>query len=265
MIAKWLEHFRVRRILKRFPIPHETWHVLMTTDPLFHGLTAVEKARLREMATVFLHRKYFKGAQGQVVTPDMGAAISAQAALLVLNLGLDTLDGCNDIIVYPSAFRVRREAHDELGLVRQEDNVLAGESWSYDGPVVLAWDEAEAELSENHPGHNVVLHEFAHKLDMLNGKANGMPPLHAEMNRAVWTQTFSQAFEHLQAQLAHFHNPDINPYAATSPAEFFAVTTEYFFTAPKRLKQHFPGVYEQLKQYYRQDTLRREQAADSGF
>ncbi len=126
MIAKWLEHFRVRRILKRFPIPHETWHALMTTDPLFQGLTAVEKRGCGKWRRCFLHRKYFKGAQGQVVTPDMGAAISAQAALLVLNLGLDTLDGCNDIIVYPSAFRVRREAHDELGLVRQEDNVLAG-------------------------------------------------------------------------------------------------------------------------------------------
>ena len=103
-------------------------------------------------------------------------------------------------------------------------------------------------------GHNVVIHEIAHKLDGLNGAMNGMPPLHRLMIRKNWTQSFSTAYQDLNRQLATGHHPYINPYAATNPAEFFAVVSEYFFTAPQILFHHYPDVYRQLLQFYRQQT-----------
>ncbi len=112
-------------------------------------------------------------------------------------------------------------------------------------------------MSRELSGHNVIVHEISHKLDMLNGKANGMPPLHFSMRRDQWTATFSQAYRQLNQRLEHHHQVCINPYAATSPAEFFAVFTECFFCAPEILNTHFRDVYQQLRLYYRQDTLSR--------
>ncbi|MFO7603965.1 MAG: M90 family metallopeptidase, partial [Gammaproteobacteria bacterium] len=131
---------------------------------------------------------------------------------------------------------------------------LAGESWQT-GPVVLAWDEAAraGELD----GHNLVIHEFAHKLDMLNGEANGFPPLPASMSPRTWTEVFSAAFADFQQRCAQHAAQPIDCYAATSPAEFFAVLSEVFFERPKLLQHHYAGVYEQLRLYYRQDPLAR--------
>ncbi len=95
----------------------------------------------------------------------------------------------------------------------------------------------------------MTIHEFAHKLDMLNGRANGMPPLHADVVQAEWTAAFSQAFDHLQQRLAHHHSTRINSYAATGPAEFFAVASESFFTDPESLHDEYPQVYKQLSRF----------------
>ncbi|QBZ84079.1 Protein MtfA [Hydrogenovibrio crunogenus] len=255
MAFKWLSHLHTRYILHRHPIPHELWHRLMRDNALFHGLTSVEKAHLRELTTLFLHQKNFKGTQGFEITLNIGVAISAQACLLILHLGLEYYDECDDIIIYPGAFKVARQTPDEMGLVSHEAKVLAGESW-LQGPVIVSWDASFAEMEKTMPGHNVVLHEFAHKLDMLNGRANGMPPLHRNMVREVWTKVFTEAFEHLQTRLEHHQHPEINEYAATSPAEFFAVTTEYFFTAPTKLRRHFPKVFTQLCLFYRQNPIK---------
>lgn len=219
---------------------------------IFSGLSAVQKAHLRELTTLFLHRKTFSGVQGQTVSMAMAMSVAAQASLLVLSLGLDYYDGWVEVVIYPGTFRVVRESTDEIGLVSQQDQLLSGESWSQ-GPVILSWDDVVA----SHPGHNVVLHEFAHKLDMLNGRANGMPPLHSDMVRQQWTTAFSRAFDQLQQQLAHHQHPGINAYAATSPAEFFAVASEGFFTNPQVLQHQYPDVYQQLVLFYRQNPMTR--------
>ena len=108
-------------------------------------------------------------------------------------------------------------------------------------------------------GYNLVIHELAHKLDMLNGNANGLPPLHADMRVSDWAKVMQEAYDDLDRQLER--NPDaetaIDPYAAENPAEFFAVTSEYFFSAPDLLYEAYPQVYEQLKLFYRQDPLAR--------
>ncbi len=226
---KWLEHQRIRYTLSHHPVPHKMWEQLMHNTAVFRGLSAVERAHLRELTILFLQRKTLSGVQGLEVTTEMALAVAAQACLLILKLGLDYYDGWVEIVIYPGAFRVAGESTDEAGVVSYQERVLSGESWGR-GPVILSWDDVAADLAASRPGQNVVIHELAHKLDMLNGDANGMPPLHSDMVRQQWTNAFSNAFEYLQQQLDHHHHPYINSYAATNPAEFFAVVSEYFFS-----------------------------------
>ncbi len=219
------------------------------------GLDAVQMAHLRELSTWFLHSKPINGVQGLEVTLAMRVAVAAQACLLILNLDIDCFDNWVEVILYPGAFRVNHEQTDAIGLVHTGANVLSGESWLR-GPVVLSWDDVERDSYHPRPGRNVVLHEFAHKLDGLNGVANGLPPLRRGMSRKRWGEDFSAAYDALCSQVAAGETPFINPYAATSPAEFFAVASEYFFTAPGVLKNCCPGVYRQLAQLYRQASAR---------
>ena len=251
---KWLERLRCRHTLKHHPIPHETWETLMREAPLFYRLSLNERAHLRVLATLFLHRKTFTGVQGLAISTEMAVAVAAQACLLILKLDLDYYDGWVEIVLYPEAFRVERERVDVAGVVSDDSRVLSGESWSH-GAVILSWADVASELAVTYPGRNIVVHEFAHKLDMLNGSANGMPALHAEMEWAQWTAAFSNAFDHLQQQLADHQQPPINPYATTDPAEFFAVVSEYFFTAPELLFEQYPEVYAQLVLFYRQAPI----------
>ncbi len=255
---KWLEHQRIRYTLSHHPIPHQAWENLMHNGyaAVFREMSAVERAHLRELTTLFLRQKTLSGAQGLEVSTEMVLAVAAQACVPILKLGLDYYNSWVEIVIYPGAFRVARDAADEAGVVSRQEQTLSGESWAR-GPVILSWDDMASELAGSRPGQNVVMHELAHKLDMLNGDANGMPPLHSDMVRQQWTDVFSSAFEYLQRQLEHHFHPDINSYAATSPAEFFAVVSEYFFTDPHRLHQRFAEVYEQLVLFYRQNPLLR--------
>jgi MtfA peptidase len=184
------------------------------------------------------------------VTLPMRMAVAAQACLLILNLDIDYFDNWVEVILYPGAFRVHHERMDAIGLVHNEASVLTGESWLR-GPVILSWDDVERDTYHYQPGRNVILHEFAHKLDGLNGVTNGMPPLHRGMSRQRWADALSGAYDALCLQVAAGEPSFINPYAATSPAEFFAVLSEYFFTAPDILKDCYPEVHKQLTLFYR--------------
>ena len=212
-------------------------------------------AHLRELTAWFLHSKSINGAQGLEVTLPMRVAVAAQACLLILNLDIDCFDNWVEVILYPGAFRVNHEHMDDMGLMHNEANVLSGESWLR-GPVILSWDDVERDIYHPQPGRNVVLHEFVHKLDGLDGVANGLPPLRRGMSRERWAEDFSAAYEALCLQVAAGEPTAVNPYAATSPAEFFAVLSEYFFTAPDVLKNCCPGVHRQLALFYRQAAMR---------
>jgi Mlc titration factor MtfA (ptsG expression regulator) len=218
-------------------------------------LDAVQMAHLRELTTWFLHSKAINGVQGLEVTLAMRVAVAAQACLLILNLDIDYFDNWVEVILYPGAFRVNHEQRDAIGLVHSEARDLTGESWLR-GPVILSWDDVERDSHELQAGRNVVLHEFAHKLDGLNGVTNGMPPLRRGMNRKRWAGDFSAAYDALCMQVSAGETAFINPYAATSPAEFFAVTTEYFFTAPEVLENCCPSVHRQLELFYRRAAVR---------
>ena len=245
-----LQRWRMRRVIKRHPIPHNIWQSVTRRLPVLKELDAVQMAHLREMTTWFLDQKLITGAQGLEVTPAMRVVVAVQACLLILNLGVDCFDGWVEVILYPGAFRVHHERVDAIGLVHDETSDLSGESWLR-CPVILSWDNVERDAFACHVGHNVVLHEFAHKLDGLDGVMNGMPPLRRGMSRKRWAEAMSDTYEKLCRHVATGKSTFINPYAATSPAEFFAVVSEYYFTAPDILKKHCPGVHKQLTLFYR--------------
>ena len=241
----------MRRLLRRDPVPYRLWHSVTRQIVLLQGLDSVQMAHLRELTIWFLHNKSINGVQGLEVTPSMRVTV-AKACLLILNLDVDYFAGWVEVVLYPNAFRVEHERRDIIGLVHNEASILTGEAWLR-GPVVISWDDVERDSFHAQAGRNVVLHEFAHKLDGLNGVTNGLPPLGRGMILKSWAEELSMAYDALCMQVAAQESPFINPYAATSPAEFFAVVTEYFFTAPDILKNCYPGVYRQLALLYRQN------------
>lgn len=250
MFRNWLE----RRALARSPFTAAQWQAAFAALPLLHGLPDEDRQRLRELAILFIDRKVFEGAHGLAITPHMALLIALQACLPVLRLGLDCYDGWTAVIVYPAGFAPQRVIMDEYGVEHHVQDDLAGESWQH-GPVILAWDETE--YSGVIDGHNLVIHEFAHKLDMQNGVANGYPPLHREMRHDTWVDAFSAGYDDFRQRCEHGGHIGIDCYGASSPAEFFAVLSEVFFERPGIVQAHYPAIYEQLRQYYRQDTLAR--------
>ncbi|MCF6236361.1 MAG: zinc-dependent peptidase [Gammaproteobacteria bacterium] len=256
-IIKWVKRQRTRHTLKHHSIPYSLWKKSLRKAALLHDLSSVEKARLRRLATLFLYHKAINGARGFKLTDEMLVVIAAQAALPILKLGLNYYSNWVEVIIYPGAFRVSHNNIDPNGLSSNEMNTLSGEAWLR-GPVILSWEDIEHDLHAPHLGHNVVIHEFAHKLDMLDGSADGLPPLHPTMKIKQWADVLSTAYDVLRQQVAHHHRTRINAYAATTPAEFFAVVSEYFFAAPTILNHHCPEVYQQLVQFYRQDPLARQ-------
>ena len=240
-------------------LPYPLWREVVTQSSLLATLSRRERARLRRLAGDFLHEKSFSGAGGQVLDDFIRAWIAAHACLLVLNLGLTGFHAFREVILYPDTFLVEREERDENGLVHRVRRPLLGEAWQR-GPVILSWNDIRPGAQPHGPASNVILHEFAHKLDMLSGAANGMPPIHPDMDHAAWTAALSRAYRELHRQLEGHHHTAIDPYAAENPAEFFAVLSEIFFEAPDLLEQIYPAVYEQLRQFYRQDPLRRKPA-----
>lgn len=256
--CRWWKKRRRAGLLRRTFLNDPVWAAALAYPPeLFAGLTAAENQRLREWASLFLATKQFYGARDFVLTGEMQAAIAAQACLPILNLDLDYYAGWTSIVVYEDSFIAPREETDADGIVHSGSEVLAGESWE-GGPVVLSWADCAPGAYPHGPAGNVVIHEFAHKLDMNNGLANGMPPLHRGMSPAAWAAALASAYEELRAALERGAEPLLDEYAAEDPAEFFAVSSEYFFMAPGYLRQVYPGVYQQLALYYRQDPARRQ-------
>jgi Mlc titration factor MtfA (ptsG expression regulator) len=248
--AQW----RRRRLIANSRIPEPSWCAAMVHLPLLRALSTEERVRLQDVATLFLHEKTFEGAGELVVTDNMRLSVALQACLPILNLGIEWYRGWSAVIMYAGGFIPPQTYTDAAGVVHTSRKPLCGEAWLR-GPVVLSWSDVEA---SGPYGHNLVIHEFAHKLDMLNGAANGMPPLHRGMDTKTWTHDFSQAFADLQARLARDESvTPIDPYAAETPAEFFAVLSELFFAAPEVVTEHYPSVYRQLRDFYRQDPARR--------
>lgn len=239
-------------ILRNNPISQITWGKLANSLPLCRKLNHKELFQLRKLVTLFLYEKTFTGVKGFELDKEKKMIIAIQACLPILHLDMSYYEGWIEIVVYPDTFVIYRNTTDSFGLVHDDTITAAGEAWSR-GPVILAWADVERDSFAPRAGHNVTIHEFSHKLDMLNGRANGMPPLHPNMHRSVWTKSLSQAYDVLVDKIQNHQHTSINEYAATNPAEFFAVISETFFTAPEILKQNCPDVYAQLVLFYKQE------------
>ena len=253
-MLKTLKSWNRNRILRRNALPEAAWRTVVSALPLLRGLADEELARLRELVVLFLHEKEVVAAGGYAMGEAVRLKIAAQACLPILNLGLDYYAGWVSVIVYPDAFVPEHEYTDEAGVVHLVRDPMIGESWER-GPVVLSG--ADVERSGEHDGVNVVIHEFVHKLDMLNGAPDGFPPLHRGMDSAAWSRAFSGAFDDFSVKVKSGEETVIDPYAAESPAEFFAVMSEVFFEVPHTLRREYPEVYRQMAAFFRQDPAGR--------
>ena len=254
LLLRKYENWRVLSALKKNPLPFSNWQVVRQLTCI-RDLSPGEKARLRVLCSVLLTQKTFIGQQGLDLSNEMKLIIAAQACVPILKLGVNYYSGFIQVSIYPTAFWVVRDEKDEAGIVHRTRRLLSGEAWSR-GPVILSWDDIEQEMQHDQKGHNVIIHEFAHKIDMLNRGANGVPPIPAS-NRKKWIKTFQHAYHHLIGRMQRHHKTCINAYSGTSPIEFFAVSSEYFFSAPDHLERCYPNVYKELKRFYRQAPLGR--------
>lgn len=247
-----IRNWRVRRTIARHPIAESLWRDALQRCTAARRLGASDQATLRVLATLFLESKSLEPVKGVELDDADRVLLATHACMPILKLGIDWYDGWRSVIVYPDAFIPRRQQVDAAGVVHQTNTPLAGEAWGR-GPVILSW--ADVLEAGKKPGHNVVIHEMAHKLDMLNGDTNGFPPLHRRMDRREWWRIFSSTWDRLKEDQRNGIELPIDPYALENPAEFFAVVSELFFEAPATLHQHLPAIYQQLTQFYRQHPL----------
>ncbi|WP_258867980.1 zinc-dependent peptidase [Alkalilimnicola ehrlichii] len=228
---------------------HE-WRHAIAALPQFAGFSESELDVLRALAQKFLKDKAIEPVGGLQLTTDMLLRIALLACLPILKLDLSYYRNWYAVVVYPSGFVAEHEYIADDGTVHVEHGPLAGEAWER-GPVIVSWEDIEAATTLD--GFNVVIHEFAHKLDMLQGSCNGLPPLHKGMTVDAWSTAFSRAFDDFNLRVDTEEDLPIDAYAAESPAEFFAVLSEAFFEIPDALLRLYPAVYAQLSLFYRQD------------
>lgn len=246
----WAARRRAR--LARVPFPRRWQRILQRRVPLVLQLPAPLQQRLRGLVQVFIADKPFIGCDGQAIDDEVRVTIAAQACLLLLG---QPGDACypqlRQVLVYPAAFIARRRQVLPGGVVSEEPQALAGESWQQ-GQVILAWSEVLAGAADPADGRNVVLHEFAHQIDQDGGEADGLPWRADGSQRQRFAEVMEGAYARHQQQPSAL----LDAYGATAPAEFLAVATEVFFERPQALAAEAPALYEQLAALYRLDPAR---------
>jgi Mlc titration factor MtfA (ptsG expression regulator) len=243
-----IKEWRDQRILDNSEFTVADWQQAAGRIPILDRLTDDEMNELFELATLFLADKSITGAQGFEVTDKVRQSIALQACLPILYLGLEWYKGWSSIIIYSGSYKSEAKNVDEYGIVHEGQQHRSGEAWQR-GPVILSWKDAKH--SGERDGHNVVIHEFVHKLDMMNGRANGFPPMQPDMDPARWTQIMSRDFEDFQTH----RKSGLDRYGATNPAEFLAVLSEVFFETPQKLVDAYPDIYDIMVKFFRQTPL----------
>ncbi|MDE2599337.1 MAG: zinc-dependent peptidase [Rhodocyclaceae bacterium] len=236
------------------PVSEAQWQTAETRLPFLSHLVPAERQRLRRLALEFIRGKSWQGVQGLVITLEMQLEIALQACLLILKRPPGEYDGWVEIVIYPGDFIIPREEMDEIGIVHEYDDTVLGEAWD-GGPLLLSWQQVEYGDAFDDDGINVVIHEFAHKLDMATGEADGLPRLPDAAARRRWIAAFEPAYLDFCGRVDRGETTAIDPYAATAPAEFFAVLSEVFFEQPALLQHEYPAVYTELAHFYGQTPL----------
>ena len=262
MFATWrsgwraLQARRERASVQRRAIPDDLWKRTLVRYPFLQRRDLVDAAELRRLTSLFLDRKEFTCTGGLRLTDAMAVAIAAQAALPVLRLGLQAYDRFVGIVIHPDAVVARRSQQDEDGVVHEYDETLAGEAME-GGPVMLSWPDVRRAGHSAAQGYNVVIHEFAHVLDMAGGwssAANDRPPhLPVGLPAAAWTATLTQNFEQFVRRVEAGESTALDPYGATAEEEFFAVASECFFVNPQAMQAEHAALYGMFTRLYGQD------------
>lgn len=258
MIGAWWRQWRSARTLERRAIPDPLWQLTLARYPFIASRMAADRQRLRELSTLFLADKEFAGMQGLAVDDGMAVAIAAQACLPILRLGLSHYDAFKGIVVHPDVVVARREMMDEDGVVHHYDEELSGEAME-GGPVMLSWRDVADAGDSAEWGYNVVVHEFAHVLDMRDGAADGVPLLPDRAARERWLGVLEPQWQDFCAQVDAGEQTLIDPYGAEAIDEFFAVASEVFFVDARALRAEHPALYELLAGYYQQDPAATQQ------
>jgi Mlc titration factor MtfA (ptsG expression regulator) len=250
----WWRDRRRARLLARplSPVGRQTLESL----PFWRTLDEDERDRCTRIARLLVAEKEWEGCGGLEITEAIRFTIAAQAAVLVMHRPeSEWFPRVASILVYPSAYRNPLPRVDATGVVSIGTANL-GEAWQR-GPVVLAWDDVRRGVARPGDGRNLVLHEFAHKLDMLDGYADGSPPLSTRAEHRRWHDVMTVEFEQLRRAAEDGRATILDTYGAVNPAEFFAVVTEAFFERGPELRREHPALYAALADYYRQDPANR--------
>jgi len=238
------------------PFPYE-WNTYLDNNVgLYRRLTVDEKDRLREITKVIVREKNWEGCKGLVLTDEHRVTIAAQASMLILGIDHDYFANVKSILIYPAGYTVKTTVTNGR-IVSEGPSDRLGEAWSGDLPVILSWPDALAGGRDETDGHNVVLHEFAHKLDNRDGAGDGVPKLSSDAEYHRWSVVMSHEFEVLQYRASTGQPSLLDKYGATNAAEFFAVTTECFFERPRELRHYHPDLYRIFRDYYKQDPAAR--------
>jgi Mlc titration factor MtfA (ptsG expression regulator) len=264
MLFRWLKSRRRRKILATpFPADWQAW--LDDQVDIYRMLEPASQQQLRDFIQVFVAEKNWEGLEGVEITDAIRVTVAALAGLLVLGRPDLNFDHVLSILIYPDVFRARQNTPNAAGVVSERREARIGEAW-YRGPVVLSWEDVWEDARRDGPGGNVVLHEFAHQLDMLNGRlVDGTPPLKSRAEYDRWARVMGVEFERLRDRCRHRRPGVIDCYGAQDPAEFFAVSTEFFFERPYALRQQNPDLYEIFRDFFAVDpTMWSGELAQSG-
>lgn len=252
-LTRWWQDRRDAAALRRRPIPDDLWKRTLIRYPFLRSAADPQGVALRRMTSLFLDRKEFTAVAPLRLTNDVVVAVAAQACLPVLQLGLHRYDGFIGIVLQPDQVLARRQHLDEDGVLHEYDEVLSGEAVQ-GGPVMLSWRDVRGSGRSAAEGYNVVIHEFAHVLDMADGAADGVPLLPPDIAREDWQRTLSAEYEAFVRRVDADEDTALDPYGAHAPEEFFAVASEALFVAPQGLRAEHPELYRMLARFYRLDT-----------
>jgi Mlc titration factor MtfA (ptsG expression regulator) len=258
----WLTRKQRRQKLLATPFP-EAWEAIVHASCRhFGGLTEPERQIVRDRLRILVAEKNWEGCNGLILTDEIKVAIAAHAALMTIGLPELPYGRLESILVYPDTFVATRRTRIDGGGFLESDEPRLGEAWTY-GVVILVWREIREQCIEAQTGHNVIVHEFAHILDMEDRDVDGVPSLESAQQYDKWIEVTEAEFHRLDRQARLGRRTLLDVYGATNRAEFFAVASETFFEQPVRLREEIPQLYEVLKGYYRQDPAAREPKGDS--
>lgn len=233
------------------PLPPDWIQILEKNVSIYSLLPQNLREELHGRINIFLDEKEFIGCAELQISNEIRVTIAGNACILLLKRDKRCFPRFTTILIYPDTY-VSREVKSDGLVVVHEESVRAGESW-YRGPVVLSWADVMRGSLNNSDGHNVVLHEFAHKLDEENEIMNGLPVLRDSSHYAEWAEVLTKEFDSLLIRIDRGTNSVIDAYGAVSPSEFFAVATESFFEKPLLMKNKLPDLYQQFKRFYNLD------------